>query len=200
MCGDRKVRKLHSMVVASVFTLALVALPAAPSLDGVSLDGKAAYAKGGKGGGNAGGRGGKGGKGGKGGASLGVLTGSHDKGHTGTGLGHGKSLGSSAPSTSGHGVTSTTMGELKGNLNAYHASVSAFQHAADTSMVGRIRAAITENLSGTEAEISLAQKAALEALSNQPVNPEVLNEVHGIVSGKVAEAEALGEAETESSD
>lgn len=200
MCGDRKVRKLHLMMVASVLTLALVALPAEPSLDGVSLDGTAAYAKGGggNGGGSAGGNGGgnAGGKGGgKGGsASAGASIDSHGKGHTGTGLGHGKSHESGAPSTSGHGVTSTTMGQLRGNLNAYHASVSAFQHAADTSMVGRIRAAITDF-----AEVD-DQEAALEALSNQPVDEDVLSEVRDIVSEKVDAAIAASEAESESSD
>ncbi len=196
MCDDRKVRKAGLTAAASLLTLALVALPAAPSLDGVSLDGTAAYAKGGGAGGNGGGNaGGKGG--GKGGsASAGASTDSHGKGHTGTGPGHGKSHGSGAPSTSGHGVTSTTMGQLRGNLNAYHASVSAFQHAADTSMVGRIRAAITDPLNDTPQK----QEDALEALSNQPVDEDVLSEVRDIVSEKVDAAITASEAESESSD
>ena len=55
MCGDRIVRKAGSMAAASLLTLALVALPAAPRLDDISFDGTAAYAKGGNGGGNGGG-------------------------------------------------------------------------------------------------------------------------------------------------
>ncbi len=149
MCGDRKVGKIGLTVAASLLTLALVALPVVPSLDGVSLDGMAAYAKGGNGGGNgggnAGGKGGKGGRGGTGGASINLLTDSHGKGHTGTGLGHGKDAvsGVHLSHNGSHSENHGALTSLLGRLNAAHASPNAMANAAGHSAVGRLANYVT---------------------------------------------------------
>ncbi len=91
MCGDRIVRKAVSMAAASLLTLALVTLPAAPRLDDISFHGTAAYAKGGNGGGKGGGHSGQ-----SSGATADASTDSHGKGHAGRGLGHSKDHGPDA--------------------------------------------------------------------------------------------------------
>ena len=130
MSQDRKTRRAGLTATASLLALALVALPIVPNLDGVSLDGTAAYAKGGAGGGAGGGSGGggsggggaggggSGGGGGPGGGSGGGgpgagagapgdgpgNSGGHGQGPgSGTGSGPGSGASASAP---GHGGTS----------------------------------------------------------------------------------------------
>ena len=60
MFRNKQAGKARLMTAASILTLALVALPFEPSLDGVAVDGTAAHAKG-NGGGNSGGNSGHGG-------------------------------------------------------------------------------------------------------------------------------------------
>ncbi len=189
MCTRKILRNTGLLAASGVVALALAMVPAAPGLDAGFLGLKAAQAKGngghgnGHGGGNANGHGK--------GANVssdsedahGKTTGGHAKGK-----GNGHSTG--ATTVGGQGITATTVGELRGNLNAYHASVMAFKNAAPNSMVGQIKAAITGN------ELEVDQKNALQALSNQPVDDDVLDAVRGIVSEKVdAAAEATVETE-----
>ena len=139
MCGGRKVRKTGLTAAASLLTLALVALPVAPSLDGVSLDGMAAYAKGGNGGGNAGGKGGKGGQNAS--TLVDPEADSHGKGHTGTGLGHSKDavsgvhLNHNGSHPDNHGALTS----LLGSLNAAHAMANGNTNDNLNSKVGQIR-------------------------------------------------------------
>ncbi len=191
----KKILRNTGLLAASgVVALALAMVPAAPGLDAGFFGLKAAQAKGNGGNGNGGGNGGGNANGHGKGANVssdsedahGKTTGGHAKGK-----GNGHSTG--ATTVGGQGITATTVGELRGNLNAYHASVMAFKNAAPNSMVGQIKAAITEKT------LEVGQKDALQALSNQPVDEDVLDAVRGIVSEKV-DAAAAATVETEESE
>ncbi len=188
MCGDRKVGKIGLTVAASLLTLALVALPVVPSLDGVSLDGMAAYAKGGNGGGNgggnAGGKGGKGGRGGTGGASINLLTDSHGKGHTGQGNGHSKDAvsGVHLSHNGSHPENHGPLTSLLGRLNAAHASPTAMANAAGHSAVGltaQYYDALAEALA--DGVLSAGEAATVAGLLGDLANKEVAEEDVGAV-------------------
>ncbi len=202
MCGDRKVGKLHLMMMASVLTLALVALPVVPSLDGASLNGKAAYAKSGKGGGNAGGRGGRGGKGGIGGASIGTLTDSHGKGHTGTGLGHGKNAVSGVLSShnGSHLDTHGALASLLGSLNAAHAIANGNTNDNLNSRVGQIRAYMeafnTGDIPGAAEDLIAASNRDLESMDTDTVE-DVVGGVNDLLGTNVVDDEARERAVAE---
>ncbi len=185
MRDNKILRKAGLLAASGMMALALAAIPAAPGLDAGFLGLKSAQAKGnGNNGGNGGDRGNSGNAG--------------NHGNSGNGNG----FGSTMTTAGGQGITSTTVGHLKGNLNAYHASVMAFKNAADESMVGQLRSAITDPDIDPLLSREENQRNALEALSNQPVDEDVLEEVRSIVSDKVdAAAEVTVESEeTEETD
>ena len=197
--GAEKIPRNTGLLAATgLVALALAVLPVAPGLDAGFAGLKTVQAAGnggGNGDGNGNGNGNSGNAGNGNGHGGGVASGgagSHDNGH-------GKPDGTGVTTAGGQGINATTVGHLKGNLNAYHASVMAFKNAAPNSMVGQISAAITDNQSGTEEENLAAQKAALAELSNQPVDEDVLDAVHDIVSDKV-EAAAEVTVETDESE
>ncbi len=193
MGAEKILRNTGLLAASGVVALALAVLPVAPGLDAGFAGLKTAQAAG-NGGGNGNGNSGNAGSNGNGHGGGVASAGANSLGN-----GHGKPDGAGVTTAGGQGINATTVGHLKGNLNAYHASVMAFKNAAPNSMVGQISAAITDNQSGTEEENLAAQKAALAELSNQPVDEDVLDAVHDIVSDKV-EAAAEVTVETDESE
>ncbi len=200
MCDDRKVGKAGITAVASLLTLALVALPVAPGLDGLSLDGTAAYAKGpgsgggNGGGGNGGGNGGGSGNGGGHGPGGGPGANASAAGHGGTAPGHSGSAPGQSGSAPGHsgvsglghsedaheqGLTASALG----NLNAAHASATAMSKASIDSIVGKI-GALVEAQETDENAISVE---SLSEISNKTVDAAVVDAVKGLVEGKVVD-------------
>ncbi|MHA1152912.1 MAG: hypothetical protein ACTSQ7_09665 [Alphaproteobacteria bacterium] len=186
MIRNRKAGKARCLAAASILTLALVALPFEPSLDGAAIDGTAAHAKGnGGGGGNGGGNGGGhgGGNSGHGGTDSGTDGDGDDTASTaGSGKGHGKAgapgqnkHGASGFAASGdleevgtkkHGATASMMGGLS---SWTHASANARLNASANSQVGLAASYEKSILNG---EIGSAIESLLAA-ANKPVTDEI---------------------------
>ena len=171
----------------------MVALPAAPSLDHLSWDGAAAYAKGGNG--NGGGNGGDG-PGNSGGHGQGPGSGASASapGHDGTppgqsgvsGFGHGVSANS-------HGLTAASLG----SLNAANSSQTAKDVASLNSPVGQL-GLYSEAMSEDPANVDAAAQA-LAAAANKEIDFDVVDAVNGImgIEADVDTTQAVADAAAE---
>jgi hypothetical protein len=207
MYRNKQAGKARLMTAASILTLALVALPFEPSLDGVAVDGTAAHAKG-NGGGHGGGPGG--GNSGHGGADTDSAAGSAAD----SGRGHGKAgapgqnkdgaSGFAAAGDIGEADVAKNYGatvSMMGGLNSWsNASANARAHASSNSQVGL--AATYENAilggdigTAIESLLAAANKPASDETQAQAV-VQSINAALGItVEGAIAETEVVEEPE-----
>jgi len=201
MVCKKQAGKARLMTAASILTLALVAVPFEPSLEGIAVDDKAAHAKG-KGSGRGGGNSGQGGD----------DTVSDAGSDTGPGKGHGKAgaPGQNKHDVSGIGVAGDIGEEgvvgnhgatvaMMGSLNSWtHASANARLHANSNSQVGL---AATYEDAILDGDIGTAVESLLAA-ANKPVDDEIqaqavvqsINAALGItVEGAIEEMEVVEE-------
>jgi hypothetical protein len=178
------------MLGGSVAAVALLAagLTAAPVTigDDLAVVNSAALAKGGgNGGGNDGGNANGHGAGGNGGHGNSAVAGNQGQGN---GLARGQSTTSSVTAETDDEETKANRAALAsklGNLNAAHASATAFANASPNSMVGSIAAAYgQESVKG--AVTADQASVSLEDISNKPVDEEVIAAVDALVDGKIA--------------
>ncbi|HZD25933.1 MAG TPA: hypothetical protein VE631_06695 [Alphaproteobacteria bacterium] len=158
-------RRTARWLGVSLTALALSIAPMAGSLLGGPQAGIAMA----RGGGGAGGGNGAGNAGGNGvGASASAAAADN-------GAGHGNTGGHAGGNASSRGTTASALG----NLNAAHASLSAFAHAALTSVVGQLAAYAKDVERGITAE---QQQAELSDISNKsPVSPATVAEVNSVM-------------------
>ena len=200
MYRNKKAGKARLMAAASILTLALVAVPFEPNLDGVAVGGTAAHAKG-----NGGGHGG---------GNSGHDTASAAGSGADSGRGHGKAgaPGQNKDGASGfaaagdigeedvpgnYGATASMMAGLNSWTNA---SANARAHASSNSQVG-LAASYEDAILG--GDIGTAVESLLAA-ANKPVSDETqaqtvvqsINAAFGItVEGAIVETEVVEEPE-----